>query len=748
MKKTSRLLAFMVAIVFVLAQAVPASAFQTINEQYPLSSGVMYNKYTYTNSNTNSINHLSVNLNDAHTNVTLGMPDPFASRIRTTALATRNSVEGNRVVGAVNGAFFNMKEGFPLFLIAQNNRIINGGIVSNGADEYMNVPTAFGIKENGEAIIDYFDFDIKLSANGKTHELSGMNRERNNKEVILFTPEFYKPSTNSNQYGYEIIVDAGTSIRNIHFGDTISGKVIQVLPYGQSVGKIPENGFVISVQGGSPLNAEMQNLTVGTEVSVNFSIDAKWNNAQFIVASGPMLVRDGKPYIMMSTSSQRARAVTARTVVGISKDKKTVHFVTVDGKQSKSPGMNMMQAADYLIRLGVDTAINLDGGGSTTMGIRKYGSNNVVLANIPSDGSERAVNAILQAVSTAPTSEAATIKYTRNNVGTMLVGTTSTINVQYVLDQYYNPLPLGNGTMSFSSQNGTLSISGYSFTTTQAGDDRLYMAHNGKAVQSFPVKVVDGPTTMTISGSKILGLKQSAGYSITALDDAGKPIIYNADQVKWSVEGGIGSISSTGQFTATKEGQGSIVAKLGSKTASFPVTVKAAALFTDIPADYMYAKEVKFLVDNKYVTGYGDGTFKPNQTLSRAHAAVIISRVLGLDTTKVKDPGFKDVTPSHQYYKEIAAVQNAGIISGVNGLYNPNSHLTRAQMAKIVAKAFDLKGVSNIQFTDVPKTSWEYEFVQALAANNITTGYGNNLFKPHESITRMHFGLFLYRVLN
>lgn len=71
------------------------------------------------------------------------------------------------------------------------------------------------------------------------------------------------------------------------------------------------------------------------------------------------------------------------------------------------------------------------------------------------------------------------------------------------------------------------------------------------------------------------------------------------------------------------------------------MTVKAASLFSDIPADYMYAKEVKFLVDNKYVTGYGDGTFKPNQTLSRAHAAVIISRVLGLNTTNVKTPALK-----------------------------------------------------------------------------------------------------------
>lgn len=736
--------------ILVLTQANLASAFQTTNEQYPLSSGVTYNKYTYKNSNTNSINHLSINLNDSYTNVTLGMPNPFASRIRTTVLATRNSVEGNRVVGAMNAAFFNMSEGYPLFLIAENNRIINGGTVSTGSGEYMNVPTAFGIKQNGEAIIDYFEFDINVTTNGQTFEISGMNRQRNSKEVIVFTPDFYKTGTGSNEYGYEIVVDAGQSTRNISFGDTISGKVTQVLPYGQSVSKIPDNGFVISVQGGSPLNTpdKFAGLTVGADISVNFSVDQQWQNAQFIVASGPMLVRNGERYITMSTSSSRATAVTARTVVGISKDKKTVHFITVDGKQSNSKGMNMIQLSDYLIKLGVDTALNLDGGGSTTMGIRKYGSNNVVLANSPSDGSERAVNAILQAVSTAPTSEAKTIKYTRTNIGTMLVGTTSTIKVQYVLDQYYNPLPLTDGAMSFKSENGTLNVSGFSFTTTQAGNDRIYMSYQGKLIQSFPVKIVDAPTTLTISGSNAVSENQTATYTIKALDDEGKNLVYNDNQVKWSVEGNIGTITGTGQFTAKKAGTGAIVATLGTKSVSFPVTVKAGPLFKDIPADYVYNKEIKYLVEKGYITGYSDGTFKPNQTLSRAHGAVIISRVLGLDTTNIKDPGFKDVTAAHQYYKEIAAVQNAGIISGSNGNFNPSGSLTRAQMAKIIAKAFDLKGTSNTQFKDVPKTAWEYEFVQALAANNITTGYEGGLFKPNEPITRMHYGLFLYRVLN
>jgi len=122
----------------------------------------------------------------------------------------------------------------------------------------------------------------------------------------------------------------------------------------------------------------------------------------------------------MNTSSARAKQVTSRSAIAISKDKKSVHFVTVDGANKK--GMNMTQFADYLVSLGVDRALNLDGGGSTTMGVRNYGSNSVVLANKPSAGSQRQVSAILEAISTAPTSNPNSINLTRSNVGTMLVG--------------------------------------------------------------------------------------------------------------------------------------------------------------------------------------------------------------------------------------------------------------------------------------------------------------------------------------
>ncbi|WP_285396579.1 S-layer homology domain-containing protein [Lysinibacillus sp. fls2-241-R2A-57] len=753
MKKIAKNLLVLVVLLSMVVSPLNAYAAQTVKKDYPLSKGIQYKQYTYKDTYTNSINHIEIDLDKPDTEVQLGMPATVNGRESTVANANRNSREGNRVVGAINASFFDMSEGFPLFLLAKNNVIFNGGAVSNGSDQYMNVPTAFGISADGSGVIDYFDFDVTLSHKGTNYDMSGMNRARNIYESIVYTPQFYSKTTNTNEYGFEIVVDTGSPITENKFGQTLTGKVTKITPYGSKEKiSIPPTGFVVSLQGGD-WHSKLSQIALGDELSVNFSIDKQWQDAQFIMASGPYLVKDNKPYIMMSTSSQRGRAVVPRTVVATSNNGKKVHFITVDGKQKHSAGMNMVQLANYLVSLGVERAINLDGGGSTTMGIRNYGNNNVVLANIPSNSgnTQRLVSATLQAVSTAPTGKGRYIDYKNSTSNaTLLEGASSSIAVKYVLDENYNALPL-DGHLSLTSENNTLNVNGLSYTATKAGNDRIFINHDGTAVQSFQVKVVDAPAAMNIAPtSKTVNSGETVKFTMDAKDDGGKPLVYNPSQVKWSVEGNIGTITNDGKFTAKNPGAtGNVVATLGTKSVKAPVTVAAAGLFKDIPNNYVYYKEIEYLTKNNIITGQADGTFRPNDKLTRAHAAVIISRALGLDTSNVKNPGFKDIPANHVYYKQIAAVVEAGIMSGKGGnTFDPNGTLTRAQMAKVVALAYDLEGTSNINFKDVSKDHWAYPYVQQLAANDITTGYGDNTFRPNEAISRAHFGLFLYRAIH
>lgn len=737
------------AVSLILAVPAGASANTQTVDSYPVSSGVTYSHYTHAGKN--HINHVSVDLNDPYTKLDVGIPSPLAKRDATTTLANRDTRDGNRVVGAVNASFFDMKSGLPMYLISQGNEIVNGGVISSSREYYVSKPIAFGVMNDGRAEIDEFNFDIRINHQGTNYKMTGLNRERQSDETIVFTPQHISSTTGSNEFGIEIVVDTGEPITSTYYGQQLTGKVVKVRDYGSKEQvTIPKTGFVISAHGGKPLE-RLKGIKVGESVSLDLSIDSKWMDSSFMLASGPMLLKDGKPYITMDTSNWRAKAMTARTAIAISKDKKKVDLVTVDNKSGYSNGMTLTQFANYLASKGYDRAINFDGGGSTAMGVRKHGSNTVVLANRTTDSSQRKVSAIIEAISTAPLSDPAHISVSRGQVGEMLVGSSVPLTINYVLDTYYNPLKVDAAQLEISAENGKASVSGTTFTATAAGSDRINVRY-GTATQSFPITVVEAPAKLTIQPSTT-NVKPGATvtYKAVATDAQGKPVIYSPEQVKWGVTGNVGSITETGVFKASKvPGKGSITVTLGTKTATLPIELAdGTPAFTDIPADYAYYNEIRFLKDLGYIKGDIDGKFNPGQTLSREHAAVILSRVFNLDTSVAGAQKFSDVPTTHRYFKEINAIAAANLVGGKgDGTFDPAGQLTRAQMAAILVKAYELQGESANKFKDVPANHWAYKQVHILANHKITTGNEKGNFEPNKPVNRAQFSAFLYRAIN
>lgn len=664
MKKYIYLFVLAIFSLSVIAPATTVASSQTTVNTLPLSPGVTWNKYDFRTASKHEINHISIDLNNPHATVDIGLPANFGAKMRTTALATRNSHgNGHRVVGAINAAFYHMDNGMPIYLVAKENEIYNSGIISATDDAYVSNPIAFGITSNGNAEIDTFATQFRAILPGKTMAVDGVNRMRDTNELIIYTPQHHSPYTLTNEYGVEYIFQSDKPIKSTEFGQTIKGKVIAIYPYGaKGKREIPKNGFALSATRDKA--TQLQTLEMEDEVTVTLGIDAKWQNAKFMLASGPMLVKDGRPNVTMNTNSWRAKAVTARSAIAISKDKKQAHFITVDAT-STSRGMSLMQFADYIASLGYDRALNLDGGGSTTMGYRPYGTHEIKLANRPSAGSERAVSAILEAVSSAPLGPAKHIQYIRtNNKNSYYIGEESSISINYVVDAAYNPLRIGD--VYLQSKSDLVETNGKKFVAKKAGTEEVYVKHNDTIIDSFIVTIYE-------------------------------PVPYS---------------------------------------------------FTDIMPSFIYAKELSYLYKNNIITGYSDNTFRPQDSLSREHAMVILARYLKLDTTSVKDPGFTDVPKTHLYYNEISAVANAGYVTGKDGgnNFDPSGKLTRAQLSKILAGAFDLKGNTNKHFTDLPQSDWAYEYVQALVANDIAQGYADGSFKPNEPIQRIHFGNFIYNL--
>src|SRR5690606_28560600 len=127
---------------------------------------------------------------------------------------------------------------------------------------------------------------------------------------------------------------------------------------------------------------------------------------------------------------------------------------------------------------------------------------------------------------------------------------------------------------------------------------------------------------------------------------------------------------------------------------------------------------VKVLTAKHIVTGVSDTHFQPNKSITRAEFAALIVRTLGLKASGAAV--FSDVEDSKWYAEPIAAAFEAGIISGRNeGTFAPNDEITREEMAIIIVKAYEAKtklqtSEGNNDFVDGDAvSSWAQEYVNA-----------------------------------
>lgn len=160
-----------------------------------------------------------------------------------------------------------------------------------------------------------------------------------------------------------------------------------------------------------------------------------------------------------------------------------------------------------------------------------------------------------------------------------------------------------------------------------------------------------------------------------------------------------------------------------------------------------WAKEmIEEIASQGIITGYPDGSFRPNEFIQRQHVALLFYRAFEFEPTR-NALTFSDVTANHPYYEAITTLQQAGIVDGSQGKFNPNALMTRAQLAKVVTLALKIELGGSSTFQDVPPTHWSYAYIAALAELEIVIG-DNGKFKPDEPVTRAQFVAILYRALN
>lgn len=174
----------------------------------------------------------------------------------------------------------------------------------------------------------------------------------------------------------------------------------------------------------------------------------------------------------------------------------------------------------------------------------------------------------------------------------------------------------------------------------------------------------------------------------------------------------------------------------------------AAPAFTDVDPNSWYAPYVETLAAEGIITGYKDGTFRPQNDISRAEFCKLMAGILPKDAPSDKEAKFSDVVEGSWYYDAVMTMAKAGYIQGYgNDTFAPNKEITRAEISTIIYNVFkaDLKvNKPDVSFTDVKEGQWFYDAVMALAKAGYVNGKGDDLFAPNEEATRAQAAKFIF----
>ena len=305
------------------------------------------------------INLLRLDLTKVRLDVVHAM-DAAIGTETTSSIATRHGA-----IAAINAGFFRLDK--SIFAgDAAGVLMIDGKLLSESSD-YLSKPGLSRIAlmisnkpKQTQVFIERMRVTNMIFTKRKIFSV-GVNRERGENDRVIFTKSF-SPTALTDNNGVEFI------IRN--------NKVAQILD-GKGNNAIPKNGYILSVSG--DLREEALNfLRIGVKAKIKLGGSSPYKiysapeflfQAEDIIGGVPQLIRNGKTEITWEQEKSSKSFVETRhprTAVAKLKDGKFL-MATVDGRQKDSVGMNLNELAALLLELGATDAMNLDGGGSTTM---------------------------------------------------------------------------------------------------------------------------------------------------------------------------------------------------------------------------------------------------------------------------------------------------------------------------------------------------------------------------------------------
>ncbi|MCX7746277.1 MAG: Ig-like domain-containing protein, partial [Clostridia bacterium] len=297
-----------------------------------------------------------------------------------------------------------------------------------------------------------------------------------------------------------------------------------------------------------------------------------------------------------------------------------------------------------------------------------------------------------------------------------------------------------NDTVAKVDTNGLVTAVGAGTATITATSSNGKTASSAITVvskQSVPVTSVSvNPGTATLEvGDLAAQDKKTVQLTATVLpnDATNKTITWT------SSNNAIAKVDANGLVTATGAGAATITATSSNgKTANTVVTVIDRNTVEEPKIVYPLAS-IKFY--DPYIVGYKDKTFRPQNNITRAEMAAIFARILKLDLNEAGQQQYSDVSSkNHWAYKYIQAISKVGIFSGYkDGTFKPDQPISRAEIAAVFVKYWDIIGAN----VDASKSSlkdvtghWSETYIHKAFNAGLIQGFSDSTFKPDDKAKR------------
>lgn len=535
-----------------------------------------------------NFNVLRVDLTNPHIHViTEKAKDKLFTGERVQDTAASEDLPGHAVVGAVNGDFWVSPAGR---LYQPVGPFVSDGMIysTNGRPKARSV---FGVTRSGRVFIDRISMVVEIATQGTRSPLQLQIERINDVPTTngwsIYTQVYGKPLPDGHDVSYQVLtLDKSEFLPN----QTVTARAGAEVKPGSTIA----TGTLVLAR-----DARSQKLATpkrNSRLKILARVPEVDDVITYCIGGAPRILRDGR--VSVETEVEKTGAAFAsdrhpRTAVGVSADRKTLFLVTVDGRQPLiSIGETLDELAHYMLKLGCADAMNMDGGGSTTMVVR----GDVVNRTSDLKGSRKVSNSLL-VISDAQPGPLVRLQVEPSGEPLRIPAGAGAIFSVRGVDDSYNPVALDPNQLTWSvdSAAGKIAKHGiapeFQAAAVPANAKVSVSAANGVS-QAVPVSVETASAIEVSPETLLLTSGENSEIEINASGQSGALLI----QPEFAQLHASDDSVSSSKFTVhgIHDGEGKLEIRVGTTAAAIPYYVdrfktEMVAAFDDLGASHTLA---------------------------------------------------------------------------------------------------------------------------------------------------------------